>query len=117
MPNYDDQIGKAVQEERGLKVDSRSYMDSRSSDAPSDMPEIARELTMLRGALVTISKVVSALREQIEPVLIPQDANKAAGEDVPEQPRSALGRDIRTAYEEAAMIANWLAEMLYRIQL
>lgn len=98
--NLEVRIGDSIHEARARR------MEARGSD-PSSIPEVTRELTMLRGALQGLEQRIGELAGELEPIMDPKMvALHLTGEDaapplkdVPEDGRwpvvTEVGREIQ----------------------
>lgn len=98
-------------------------------DAPDTMPEVARELTMLRGAVISADKALHEAFEEFEHLLMklqpvvdqrpkPTDGMALRDETVQRAPDLAtgVGGDVRQAYEHVGTIEAQLHTLGRRIR-
>lgn len=91
----------------------RSTMASEADGSPESMPELARELTMLRGAIVGLNRRAAELVAKVQPVSCRSmeeitEAPKPVGMD--DEPSTDVAKLIREAIKEIAALEYFLAE-------
>lgn len=84
------------------------------------MPEIQRELTIVRGAATTVLHRARQLEEQLKPIIrqypeaIREEPMKMPGEDT-FPVNSPLGQEVRGIYQELQLAEDMLDRLLNRV--
>lgn len=80
-------------------------------DHPENMPEVPREITMIRGALEGVGRRVDDLRNQLKIVRLqkPEAVSESTKGDEPWPVYSDLGKQLRDVYREISQIEDALS--------
>ena len=97
-----------------MKMD-RPAMLGETMNAPTPIPEIAREHQMLRESVEALGGVVGALHEKLQPIILQRPQAVGGSDEKGQECYSPLGQGISAATAGIHAHARRLHEMLHSL--
>lgn len=113
------EIGIQLNKERAMETEAAKLatLADKAQQDPDSMPEIVRELTMLKGAVASLHSSAKHLIDKVVDITRPDEVpqEKRLAEVLPTS--TALAIALREITNEVSMIEDKIASATYRIEL